>query len=252
MSDESELLAKRFAELGKKSYNSGIFVFTDFLGLPEQAVFESVKRELSGIKYTSFGGVEGAERIVIRFGDCEELGYELPFPIVALKIAPRDKKFADRLSHRDFLGALLSLGIERSCLGDIAIIDNVGYLFCLEKIADYIISELSRIKRTDVTVSVADYLPEGELYKTEEITVQVSSERLDAVVARVFSLSREDAQALFKKSLVYASGKEIESTSYSPKEGERISVRGHGRFIYRGVGSLSKKGKLNVIIEKYI
>ena len=102
-----------------------------------------------------------------------------------------------------------------------------------------------------LSVVVSEYLfdrfadlPEGELYKTEELTVQISSERLDAVIARVFSLSREDAQSLFSKRLVFASGREIESTSYSPKEGEKISVRGYGRFIYRGVKNLSKKGKL--------
>ena len=252
MSDETELLKKRFAELSNKSYNAGIFTFTDFLGLAEQAVFETVKRQLGGVKYTAFGGADGAERVMLRFGDVGDLGYEVPFPITALKISPKDKKFAEKLTHRDFLGALLNLGIERSCLGDIVITDNEGYLFCKENIAEYITSELFRVRRTEVTVSVANTLPEGELYKTEELTVQVSSERLDAVIARVFSLSREDAQNLFSKRLVFASGREIESASYSPKENEKISVRGHGRFIYRGVSSLSKKGKLNVKIEKYI
>lgn len=252
MSDETELLKKRFTELAKKSYNAGIFTFTDFLGLAEQAIFESVKRQLGGVKYTSFGGADGSERIMLRFGDEGDLGYEVPFPISALRISPKDKKFADKLTHRDFLGALLNLGIERDCLGDIVIIDNEGYLFCKDSIKDYICSELFRVKRTEVTVTEVENLPEGELYKTEEITIQISSERLDAVVARVFSLSREDAQNLFSKRLVFASGREIESTSYTPKEGEKISVRGYGRFIYRGVKNFSKKGKLNVVIERYI
>lgn len=252
MSDETELLKKRFSELAAKSYNADIFTFTDFLGLAEQSVFETVKRQLGGVKYTAFGGADGAERVMLRFGDEGDLGYEVPFPITALKISPKDKKFAEKLTHRDFLGALLNLGIERSCLGDIIIIDNSGYLFCKDSIAEYIRSELFRVRRTEVTVSLVDTLPEGELYKTEELTVQVSGERLDAVIARVFSLSREDAQNLFAKRLVFASGKEISSTSYTPKADEKISVRGHGRFIYRGVSSLSKKGKLNVIIEKYI
>jgi RNA-binding protein YlmH len=252
MSDETELLKKRFSELAAKSYNADIFTFTDFLGLAEQSVFETVKRQLGGVKYTAFGGADGAERVMLRFGDEGDLGYEVPFPITALKISPKDKKFAEKLTHRDFLGALLNLGIERSCLGDIIIIDNSGYLFCKDSIAEYIVSELFRVRRTEVTVSLVDTLPEGELYKTEELTVQISSERLDAVIARVFSLSREDAQNLFSKRLVFASGREIESTSYSPKEGEKISVRGYGRFIYRGFKTLSKKGKLNAIVEIYI
>lgn len=252
MNDETELLKKRFLELSSKSYNAGIFTFTDFLGLAEQAAFETVRTKLGGVKYTAFGGANGAERVMLRFGDAGDLGYEVPFPIVTLCISPKDKKFAEKLTHRDFLGALLNLGIERDCLGDIVIIDNVGYLFCKESIAAFITDELFRVRHTEVTVKEITELPEGELYKTEKLTVQIASERLDAVIARVFSLSREEAQTLFSKRLVFASGREIDSASYSPKEGEKISVRGHGRFIYNGVVSLSKKGKLNVTVEKYV
>jgi RNA-binding protein YlmH len=161
-------------------------------------------------------------------------------------------KFAEKLTHRDFLGALLNLGIERSVLGDIILRDSSAFVFAKEEIAKYIVSELSRVKHTEVNVSICDALPEGELYKTEEKTVQISSERLDAVIARIYNLSREDAQRLFAKGLVFASGREIASTSYAPKENEKISVRGYGRFIYRGYISSSKKGKLNVLCELYV
>ncbi len=252
MTADTELIKKRLVELGRKSYNSGIFTFTDFLGLAEQSAFSEVKRELSGIPYKVFGGAEGAERVIIRFGSEEELGYSMPYPISIIKVEPQSQKYADRLTHRDFLGALLNLGIERHTLGDIVIIDNVGYIFALESIAPYIADSLIRVRRTDVSVSIITELPEGELYRTERKTVQISSERLDAVIARVYSLSREDAQALFKKRLVFADGREIDSSSYTPKENEKISVRGHGRFIYIGRQSLSKKGKLNVAVEMYV
>lgn len=252
MSDESEILKNRFIELAKKSHGSGVFLFSDFLGLAEQSVFDSVIRQLGGAKYTLFGGAEGAERVMVRFGDPEELYYEVPFPITSLKISPKSPKFAEKLTHRDFLGAILNLGIERSVLGDIVVRDSEAYIFAKDDIAEYIERELFRVKHTDVDVSRCDTVPEGELYKTEEKTVQISSERLDAVIARVYNLSREDAQRLFLKRLVFASGKEIESTSYTPKENEKISVRGLGRFIYRGYQSSSKKGKLNVLVEVYV
>ena len=149
-------------------------------------------------------------------------------------------------------GPWVNLGIERDTLGDIVIIDNVGYLFANEDIATYIVDSLIRVKHTDVRVSVVDSLPDGELYRTESRTVQVSSERLDAVVARVFSMSREDSQSLFTKGLVFADGRQIESASYQPKINEKISVRGHGRFIYLGQKSFSKKGKLNVEVNLYV
>ena len=252
MSDESEILKNRFIELAKKSHGSGVFLFSDFLGLAEQSIFDSVKRQLGGAKYTLFGGAEGAERVMVRFGDPDELYYEVPFPITPLKISPKSPKFAEKPTHRDFLGALLNLGIERSVIGDIVVRESEAYVFAKDDIAEYIEKELFRVKHTDVDVIKCDSLPEGELYKTEEKTVQISSERLDAVIARVYNLSREDAQRLFLKRLVFASGKEIESTSYTPKENEKISVRGYGRFIYRGYRSSSKKGKLNVLVEIYV
>ena len=252
MITDTELLKKRFTELARKSFNADIFTFTDFLGLAEQAAFNEVKKELKGIRYESFGGADGAERVIIRFGSEDELGYSLPYPISIIKVEPLSPKFADKLNHRDFLGAILNLGIERDTLGDIVIIDNVGYLFALEGMAEYIADSLTRVKRTDVRATVVTELPEGELYRTERRTVQISGERLDAVIAKVFSLSREDAQLLFKRRLVFADGRQIDSTSYTPKENEKISVRGHGRFIYLGQQSLSKKGKLNVAVDVYV
>lgn len=251
MTDDLELLKKRFIELAGRSYNSGIFTFTDFLGLAEQSAFSEIKKDLRGCSYTAFGGAEGAERIMIRFGSAEDLGYEVPFPISIVRAEPVSQRYSDKLTHRDFLGAILNLGIEREALGDIVIIDNVGYIFARESMATYIAESLIRVKHTDMKVSVVTELPEGRLYSTEKRTVQTSGERLDGVVAKVFCLSREDAQALFKKRLVFANGREIESTSYIPKTGEKISVRGHGRFIYLGVQSLSKKGKLNIAVEIY-
>lgn len=252
MTKDTELLKKRFIELARKSDNSGYFTFTDFLGLAEQSAFSEIKKELRGVTYEAFGGAEGAERVIIRFGSEEELGYSLPFPISVVRVDPVSQKYADKLTHRDFLGAILNLGIERDTLGDIVIIDNVGYIFCLDSIADYVCESLIKVKRTDVCAKIVTSLPDGQLYRTEQRVVQISGERLDAVIAKVFSLSREDAQGLFKKRLVFVDGRQIDSTSYVPKKKEKISVRGHGRFLYIGCQSYSKKGKLNVLVELYV
>ena len=251
--DDSELLKKRLTELAKRSEDCAYFQFTDFLGLAEQSLFSEIKRELSaGVKYTAFGGAEGAERILLRFGDEEELGYSEPFPIRCIKIEPVAPKFADKLTHRDFLGALLNLGIERSKLGDIPIIDNVGYLFAKDELADFIVENLTRVKRTDVKLSFIEELPEGELYKTERVRVQAVGERVDAIVAKVFSLSRDESLSYFKKRLVFIDGRLCENNSYIPKQNEKVSVRGLGRFTYIGAVGTTKKGKLNIEVDKYV
>ena len=254
MTNEEELLYKRFIELARKSESACYYTFTDFLGLMEQSVFETAKLSLGRIRYTKFGGTCGNERIMIRFGDPDDLGYEEPFPIAILKVEPKSAKFADKLSHRDFLGAILNLGIERKLIGDIVIINNVGYVFVKSEIVEYLKDSLERIKHTDVKLSVIDSenLPEGDFFKTERVKIQLSGERLDAVISKLFSISREESLSLFKKGLVFVCGKLIENNSYTPKADDVVSVRGFGRFIYRGVVGLSKKGKLNVELDVYI
>ena len=141
---EEELVKKRFRELADKAYNSNTYTFTGFLGLAEISYFYELERELCYVPVTAFGGSESCERVILRFGSEELFGYVEDFPITCLKIQPLMQKFADDLSHRDFLGALMNLGIERSVLGDIIIKDNEGYLFCTNAIAPYIVENLSR------------------------------------------------------------------------------------------------------------
>ena len=252
MNDEIELLKKRFIELYSKSDRGGYYTFTDFLGLAEQSALSEVVGKFRKGSVKQYGGADGAERVMVRFGNPDEIGYEVLYPIKCIKIEPLSQKFADKLTHRDFLGALMNLGIERSTLGDVVIRDNVGYLFAKEDIAEFITGELLKVKRTDVRASVADAPPEGELYKTEPKRIQIQSERIDAIIAKTYSLSRDDAQALVKRGLVYLNGKLTDSSAHAPKLGDKISVRGHGRFIYLGFDSTSRKGKLNAIVEVYV
>lgn len=250
--DGKELLKKRLTELALRSYNSGIFTFTDFLGLAELSVFEEIKPTLRGIGYTLFGGHAATERKMIRFGSPEELSYEEPFPIVCIKAEPIQQKFSDRLTHRDLLGALMNLGLERENFGDIAIINNVAYIFMKESVSDYVKQTLSRAKHTDLKLSEVSELPCGELFKTEEKSIQLTSERLDAAIAKVYNLSREDAKTLFIRELVYVSGRLVTNPSYVPKRDDVISVRGFGRFIYKSYETTSRKGKLCAKVNVFI
>ena len=252
MREDYTLEKKRFLELSRKSYNSGIYTFTDFLGLGEQSAFHEVERELLGIPYTAFGGSEGCERVMIRFGSEDICGYEMPFPISIVLCQPLSDKFAEKLSHRDFLGAILNLGIDRSVLGDITIVDNHAYIFVKEGMAEFVANNLTKVRKTSVKCSIVDSAPEGGLYNTKEVRVQAVGERIDALVAKVFSISRDDSATLFSRGLVFISGKCCESTSHKLKEGDIVSVRGYGRFIYRGVEGHTKKGKLNILIEQYV
>ena len=111
---EIQQLKNRIRELADKSYNQNQYTFTGFLGLAEQDALWQVEREVKFAGITLYGGREEAERKILRFGSEAELGYEQPFPICCIRIRPLSAKFADKLSHRDYLGALMNLGIERS------------------------------------------------------------------------------------------------------------------------------------------
>ena len=252
MREDYTLEKKRFLELAKKSYNSGIYTFTDFLGLGEQSAFHEIERELVGIPYSAFGGTEGCERVMVRFGSEELCGYDMPYPISIILCQPLSDKFAEKLSHRDFLGAILNLGIDRSVLGDIAIVDNRAYIFVKDNMAEFVADGLSKVRKTAVKCRIVDSAPESGLYNTKEVRVQAVGERIDALVAKVFSISRDDSATLFSRGLVFISGKCCESVSQRLREGDIVSVRGYGRFIYRGIEGHTKKGKLNILVEQYV
>lgn len=248
---EIQQLKNRFHDLANKSFQQGIFTFTGFLGLSDQDIFW---KEEPGLKYACYetsGGCENADRIVVRFGSAEELGYEVPFPIVCIHIEPLQVKFADELSHRDFLGALMNLGIERSTLGDIKVGEREAYLFCLDSIAEFICENLTQIKHTHVKCSVVRELGNIRQEEPETVNIQVQALRVDAVVARVYGMSRERSLELFRAGKVYVDGRLCENNSRILKAGETVNARGFGKFILRGEARETRKGKLSVEAAVY-
>lgn len=248
---ENRQLKKRFAELAEKSFRENLYTFTDFLGIAEQSVFHEFLQEYGRTAHTMWGGHSMCERQMVRFGSLEELLYEHPFPIVCIKIRPLVKKFADDLTHRDFLGALMNLGIERSTLGDIFVQDKEAYLYAQETMAGFIIDQLDKVRHTSVRCELAQEEP--KLFKQEPQREEylVSSERIDGVLSKIYKLSRSQSQQLFRAKKVYVAGRLCENNSYMLKEDDAVTVRGYGRFFYRGICYESKKGKSGICIDRW-
>ena len=247
-----ELFARRVTEWANRSWNQGVYCFSHFLDLAQRSDFCSLAPSLPPVSWKLFGGAEGCERQMLRFGSKEICGYDAPFPIVCLKISPLSAKFAESLSHRDYLGSLMALGVERETMGDIVVRPGGAYLFCEERIAPYITERFVQARHTSLSCKIVDSLPEGALFETRRMTVQLASQRVDALVAHVYKMSRGDAQALFPAGKIYVSGRLCESPGHTPRPGDIISVRGFGRMKYLGVDSLSKKGKENTAIELFV
>lgn len=249
--ETEELLKKRFRELGEKCYRNNQYTFTGFLSPADLACFYEMERELSHVPYTVWGGSELCERVMIRFGSEEELGYVEEFPITCILAKPLSLKFADNLTHRDFLGALMNLGIERSTLGDILLVENTAYIFCLTSMAEFIMENLSKVKHTSVLCERAKAVPALTDKDKQEVKIQISSERIDAVVSKVYRLSRSEAIELFRQKKVFVNGRQCENNSQSLKNGDIVSVRGNGKFEYSGTQNMSKKGKMNATVLCY-
>lgn len=198
MNKEDILLQKRFMELANRSFSQNMYTFTEFLALSELDLFYQQKPQLNYAGVTVFGGAEETDRKMIRFGNPAELGYEESFPIVCIAIEPVMDKFAEKLSHRDYLGALMNLGIGRENLGDIFVKDKKGYVFCLERISQYILENLSQVRHTQVKLRILNTFEENIEKEIEDIIVLSASERIDGVLSKIYNFSRSQSIELFR------------------------------------------------------
>ena len=251
MDADETLLKKRLTELANKAYTNGQYLFTSFLSLAEQNVYYQMEQELSYVPVTVFGGTADCERVMLRFGDKELCGYEAPFPIACVEIAPLIEKFGEALNHRDYLGALMNLGIERATLGDIVIVGKHAFLFCAEKMSSYIIVELDKVRHTNVRCEIAKEVPKSVVTKLERKTVQVSAARADSIIAKLYNMSRSESVELFRAKKVFVNGRLNENNSGQLKADDKVSVRGFGRFVFVGISGETRKGKLNVEADVY-
>jgi RNA-binding protein YlmH len=249
---DDDLILKRLKDLSKRSYNNNTFEFSDFLTVQEQDELDLNRSVFAGSRFRLFGGYKLAERRMVRFGDEEEFGYNVEFPISCIEISPVSEKFAKAYTHRDFLGALMSLGLERRIFGDIIVKDKCAYLFCEERFASFICDNLVSVGRNPVHCEICLFPEENVKKEREKISVQVNSPRADAVVAKVCRLSRGAVLPLFMQKHVILNGQTLENKDKALKEGDIFSVRGYGKFVVGESTGLSRKGKENVNIYKYM
>ncbi|MCI5495347.1 MAG: YlmH/Sll1252 family protein [Eubacterium sp.] len=243
---------ERLKDLAEVSFSQGRYTFTHFLSLAEQDEFYTIEPELRYAGITVSGGCDGTERQMIRFGNPEEFGYEEAFPISCIHCRPMAAKFAEKCNHRDVLGALMHLGIEREVVGDIWVMEKESYFFCLASMKDFICDNLTKIRHTNVVCEEMQEIPQAikPVLKREELVL--TSPRCDAVVAKVFSLSRSKVIPLFREKKIFVGGRVYENNSGILKEDDVVSVRGYGKIIYRGVLRETKKGRYTIAVDRFV
>lgn len=244
-------MKNRILDLAAQADSQRVYTNTRFLTPLEQSVFLSVKNELPLASFL-FGGSDSAIRKIAVFGSEDDLGYSFDSPIRILHIRPKAEKFAEELSHRDYLGSLMALGIERELTGDIVVRKKEAWVFCLESIVPFLCESLTQVRHTNVLCEeVRGDVPELKP-QFQTLSINVASERLDLLLAGAAGVGREAAKKLLKEERVFINGRSASSAGHKLNAGDEIVIRGFGKYIYDGISSTSRKGRLNITLRKYI
>lgn len=258
--NENEILKGRLKDLADMSYRQNRYTYTNFLSSADMEIFYQNIDQLSYPGYSIFGGRESCERVMIAFGREEYCGCKPDFPISVIKVSAVIDKFSDDLDHRDFLGAIMNLGLQRDMIGDILVSsnDNSGkrsqaYVFCVDTITHYLMDNLIRIKHTNVKCTLCDEKDIDKIQTEKEpVHIIAASSRADAVIAAITGLSRSSTSELFRDKKVSLNNRLYENSSYQLKSGDIFSVKGYGKYEYIEAGPVTRKGRLNITLLKYI
>lgn len=251
LNDEDKLLIRKAEDKMRIADENYMLTSTGFLSDREQSVLsENIKPLSPELKILFFGGYDDSLRRTLVFLP-EYLDLYENSPICALRASYyRDYE----LSHRDFLGAILGLGLSRDAVGDI-LVDKTSHsadIIIKNEIKDFLLSEFKTAGRATVTLKE---IPFSSLNipaeRTITITDTVASPRIDSIASSGFGISREKAVTLIKSGNVFVNRVICTSPDRSVPDGATVNASGYGKFKVYITGNTSKKGRLFIKIEKY-
>ncbi len=255
MSDGDNNLAAYAANAALRCAKKGAPYFTRFLSEGEQAEIKRVGVP-SGVFFRYFAGEQNTEpqRRVLgifpsRFADIEEERLDGMFPIKALTFVFRKQ---DAPNHRSVLGTLTSLGIDRDTIGDIYIGSGAVIVYIYDTVYEYVAESVLKIGGVGVEVikGIAAEIPKRQF---KEMKLSVSSLRLDTFVSHTVSVGRTAAvERYIKAQKVAVNSAVCTDTSKLLSEGDTVSVRGVGKFLFYRIDGEGRKGNIHITVKKYI
>ncbi len=243
---DTELLRARVTDLRDACMKSGAPRFMGFLSSEEAEYVKSIPQY--NTSFVFFGGADDCERV---FVCVSPEGFEVSnsaYPISALTFSFRKE---DILTHRDFLGSFMSLGIKRETVGDILTENGRAVAFVSKDVARYITEQTTRVGRVGVTVSQGFDCPLPPRKEKIKKTVTVASSRLDCVVAALINTSRGTAADLLADRLVCVNSVITDKATKLIVGGDKISIRGYGKYNVLSVDGTTRKGRTVLIAERY-
>ncbi len=242
-SDKDKLLCSKIDDAVNLCLTRQKPYYFSFMSEYSRAVATKYLEYIQFESFCFFGGYENSERKIL--GLFYDQVNTDDFPITAVSFKFRK---CDKLTHRDFLGALMSLGIERETVGDILVEDGRCVTFVKEELANYIISQISKVGNVGVNVSKhsGSSLPKGR--GQEELTFVVSSLRLDNIVAAVCNLSRDKTKSLILSDNVRVDFLPCQNISQTLQPGCCLSIRGKGKYVFNAVCGNTAKGRIRISV----
>ncbi len=240
-----KLLVARINDLKQISQKSNSPKFIGFLNAEETTA--AAKQFNQAEKYAFFGGYDNAERVML--GVLPEWCDDPAFPITAVTFTFRP---CDKLSHRDFLGALMALGIARETVGDILIKDGKAVVFVSSDISKFVLTQIDKVGNVGVTLSEGCDSPLPEMGKKLECSVTVASVRLDCVVAAICNMSRTQASEKIADGLVMINSVCVTKPTLSIRAYDKITIRQKGKYDIVSCDEVSKKGRIILKYNKYV
>jgi RNA-binding protein YlmH len=251
---KDEVIISRIEDRIEQCRNGYYVTSTGLLDSHEQALAVSASKNAAGIRCMMYGGYEGAERRMlvcipseIPMSDAEAADGLLAVLRVTKPAISRE------LTHRDYLGAMLGLGIDRSVTGDILVRPDGADIIIIPEIAEFLLREFRQAGRTNIKTQL---VPIKELtipeMRTQTIRDTIPSSRLDSVVSSAFKLSRSRAAEAVRAGIVSLDHVECLKPDAKVAEGQTLVLKGKGKAVIDEIGGESKKGRIWISIRKYI
>jgi RNA-binding protein YlmH len=245
---EDKLLFAKILDKYNSALNKHQVTHTDFLDPVRCALFcKTLEQMKDGVFIKAYGGYENAERTIIAFST-KEIDYSV-FPVTPIAVT-YNERFSKAPTHRDYLGAVLGLGLDRGKIGDIRLAPDGAVLYAAEEVAGFIAENLAQVGRVPIKAKAGQQL-DGPENTGAKKRINVPSMRLDAVLGSAFNLSRGKAAILIENEKVFVNWNPAKKT-YTVAIGDAITVRGMGRIKVDSQSGTTKKDRivLEVTINK--
>lgn len=255
--EEDKLLIAKILDKINYCKTKNKIAYTDFLNLHEKNIAKKVLAENECTNYTFFGGYEDAEReLLIVFPSkidqtMLEKNYKNIIEIIQIDLP---QELYSSYEHKDYLSAVMKLGVVRNKIGDILVTKQGSQIICVKELSEYFVnnlSELTRFSKSTISAHPLEDIIKKEI-NFKEINVILSSLRLDKFVAELGKCSRNKATDLILEGRVFINSENEFKPSKPIKEKDVITIRGKGKFIFDAIERTTKNGKFIVKVQKYI